>query len=74
MVGVGGEGFMKEYKSNLTEAEYQGRKVKLNDPFRTPKANKDYGVYVSNDTSDITLVRSSNNNMQESKSLPPGNK
>ena len=62
------------FASFITEAEYQGRKVKLNDPFRTPKANKEYGVYVRNDNSDVTLVRFGDNYMQEGTNLPPPNK
>jgi len=33
----------------LEEAEYQGKKVTLNDPFRTPSGPKKYSVYVKND-------------------------
>ena len=30
-------------------AEYQGKKVSLNKPFRTPKEKKKFAVYVKND-------------------------
>ena len=30
----------------ILEAEYKGRKVKLNDPFRTPDGPKKFAVYV----------------------------
>ena len=33
-------------QEGIQEAEYQGRKVKLNDPFRTPDGPKKFGVYV----------------------------
>ena len=31
-------------------AEYKGRKVKLNKPFRTPGQRKKFGVYVKNNS------------------------
>ena len=37
-------------KLEIVESEYQGRKVKLNDPFRLPSgSNKKFGVYVKNE-------------------------
>jgi len=39
------------------EAEYEGRKVKLNDPFRLPSGSKKkFGVYVKNDKGNIVKV------------------
>lgn len=38
-------GWMK-WPMALTEAEYQGRKVELNKPFRTPDGPKKFSVYV----------------------------
>ena len=40
---------MKSYKEFVIEAEYQGKKVKLNDPFRTPDGPKKFSVYVKNE-------------------------
>lgn len=40
----------------ITEAEYQGRKVKLNDPMRTPSGPKKFAVYVKNDKGNIVKV------------------
>lgn len=37
-------------------AEYQGRKVKLNDPFRTPSGPKKFSVYVKNDKGNVVKV------------------
>lgn len=37
----------------LKEAEYQGRKVTLNDPFRTPDGPKKFAVYVKNDNGNV---------------------
>jgi hypothetical protein len=41
----------------LESAVYQGKKVKLNKPFRTPSGPKKFGVYVRNDKGNIILVR-----------------
>jgi hypothetical protein len=40
------------------EAEYQGRKVKLNDPIRTSEdPTKKFKVYVKNDKGNVVVVR-----------------
>lgn len=38
------------------EAEHEGRKVKLNKPFRTPGGPKKFGVYVRNDKGNVVKV------------------
>lgn len=38
-------------------AEYQGRKVTLNKPFRTPDAKKKFAVYVRNKQGKVIIVR-----------------
>jgi hypothetical protein len=38
-------------------AEYQGRKVTLNKPFRTPDAKKKFAVYVKNKQGKVIIVR-----------------
>ena len=41
----------------ITEAEYQGKKVKLNDPFRLPSgSNSKFGVYVKNEKGNVVKV------------------
>lgn len=41
----------------IEEAEYQGRKVKLNDPFRLPTgSDKKFAVYVKNDKGNVVKV------------------
>lgn len=40
----------------VEESEYQGRKVKLNDPFRTPDGPKKFSVYVKNDKGNVVKV------------------
>ena len=43
--------------SHLTAAEYQGRKVTLNKPFRTPDAKKKFAVYIRNNHGKVIIVR-----------------
>jgi len=39
------------------DAEYEGRKVSLNSPFRTPKESKKFAVYVKNSKGNVVKVR-----------------
>jgi hypothetical protein len=49
----------------ITAAEYQGKKVTLDKPFRMPKGNsKKFGVYTKNDKSNVVLVRFGDPNME----------
>lgn len=43
--------------SHIVAAEYQGRKVTLNKPFRTPDAKKKFAVYVRNKQGKVVIVR-----------------
>ena len=47
----------KEYTADLTEAEYQGKTVTLNKPFRTPGESKKFAVYVKNSDGNVVVVR-----------------
>lgn len=38
-------------------AEYQGRKVTLNKPFRTPSGPKKFAVYTKNESGNVVIVR-----------------
>jgi hypothetical protein len=51
-------------------AEYQGRKVKLNKPFRTPDASKEKAVYVKNDKGNVVLVRFGDKKMKNRSNDP----
>jgi len=60
----------------LSEAEYRGRKVNLNSPFRTPGGPKKFSVYVKNKTGNVIKVsfgdpnlRVRNNNPKAAKSF-----
>ena len=41
----------------LTESEYEGKKVELNKPFRTPSEKKKFAVYVKNSEGRVVVVR-----------------
>jgi len=51
-------------------AEYQGRKVTLNKPFRTPDGPKKSAVYVKNDKGKVVIVRFGDKNMKIKKNIP----
>lgn len=47
-----------------TYGEYQGRRVRLNSPFRTPGESKAKAVYVRNDEGNVVIVRFGDPNMR----------
>lgn len=51
-------------------AEYQGRKVTLNKPFRTPDGPKKSAVYVKNQSGKVVIVRFGDKNMSIKKNIP----
>lgn len=54
----------------FTAAEYQGRTVKLNKPFRTPKEKKKFAVYVKNPAGKVIIVRFGDPNMEIKRDDP----
>lgn len=54
----------------LTAAEYQGKKVQLNKPFRTPDGPKKFSVYVKNDKGNVVKVNFGDPNMKIKKNIP----
>lgn len=46
------------------ESEYQGKKVTLNKPFRTPDGPKKFSVYVKNDKGNVVKVNFGDPNME----------
>ena len=55
----------------IMEAEYQGKKVKLNDPIRTSEnPNKKFKVYVKNDQGKVVVVRFGDPNMAINRDDP----
>lgn len=57
----------------VEEAEYQGKKVKLNKPFRTPGGPKKFAVYTRNDKDNVVKVTFGDPNMSI-KSFSPERK
>lgn len=55
----------------VEEAEYQGKKVKLNDPMRTSEnPNKKFKVYVRNGEGNVVVVRFGDPNMEIKRDDP----
>ncbi len=54
----------------FTAAEYQGRKVTLNKPFRTPKESKKFAVYTKNESGKVVIVRFGDPNMEIKRDDP----
>ncbi len=51
-------------------AEYQGKKVKLGKPFKTPGGPKKSAVYVKNGSGKVVIVRFGDPNMKIKKNIP----
>ena len=62
------DGVMLVYKGKA--AEYQGRKVTLNKPFRTPDGPKKFAVYTKNGSGKVVIVRFGDPNMEIKKDNP----
>lgn len=60
----------KEAWERAQGAEYQGRKVTLNKPFRTPGGPKKSAVYVKNESGNVVIVRFGDPNMKIKKNIP----
>ena len=54
----------------IIASEYQGRKVTLNKPFRTPDGPKKFSVYVTNDKGNVVKVNFGDPNMEIKKDIP----
>lgn len=54
----------------LVAAEFQGRKVTLNKPFRTPDGPKKFAVYTKNEKGNVVIVRFGDPNMEIKKDIP----
>ncbi|MEY4334639.1 MAG: Pelagibacter phage [Bacteroidota bacterium] len=51
-------------------SEYQGKKVTLNKPFRTPDGPKKFSVYVKNEKGNVVKVNFGDPNMEIKKDIP----
>ena len=62
---------VNEWGQVVQEAEYQGREVKLNDPFRLPSgSDKKFGVYVKNEKGNVVKVTFGDPNMEIKRDDP----
>ena len=70
--GCGGEVVAYEEwgEEDVTAAEYQGRSVTLNKPFRTSGGPKKFGVYTRNEKGNVVLVRFGDPNMEIKRDDP----
>lgn len=57
-------------EERLEEAEYQGRKVTLNKPFRTPDGPKKFSVYTKNEKGNVVKVNFGDPNMEIKRDDP----
>lgn len=55
---------------DVIAAEYQGRSVTLNKPFRTKGASKKFGVYTKNGSGNVVIVRFGDPNMEIKRDDP----
>jgi hypothetical protein len=58
------------YVGKAKASEYQGKKVKLNKPFRTPDGPKKFSVYVKNEKGNVVKVNFGDPNMKIKKNIP----
>jgi hypothetical protein len=58
----------------IEEAEYQGKKVTLNDPIRTSGESKKFKVYVKNDKGNVVVVRFGDPDMEIRRDNPEARK
>jgi hypothetical protein len=59
-----------EDKLTVEAAEYKGKKVDLNKPFRTPGGPKKFSVYVKNDKGNVVKVNFGDSNMEIKRDDP----
>ena len=55
---------------DIQEAEYDGRKVELNKPFRTPGGPKKFAVYVKNEKGNVIKLGFGDPNMEIKRDDP----
>jgi hypothetical protein len=64
------DGRYLRYEGEAKSAEYQGRKVTLNKPFRTSNGPKKFAVYTKNESGNVVIVRFGDPNMKIKKNIP----
>ena len=60
----------EQWQEICQAAEYQGRKVTLNKPFRTPDGPKKFSVYVKNEKGNVVKVNFGDPNMEIKRDNP----
>lgn len=65
-----GNELYEDWNEEVSEAEYKGRKIKLNKPFLTPDGPKKRAVYVKNDKGNIVKVNFGDPNMNIKRNIP----
>ena len=73
MPGKDMEEFQNWYESHqeaVEAAEYQGRTVKLNKPFRTPDGPKKFSVYTKNEKGNVVKVNFGDPDMENKRDDP----
>lgn len=63
-----------EMCEDACDAEYKGKKVTLNKPFKTPGESKKYAVYVQNKNGNVQIVRFGDPNMEIRRDNPQARK
>jgi len=66
--------FEVEDDEMVNEAEYRGRKVKLNSPFRTSGGGKKFAVYVKSPSGNVKIVRFGDPNLRVRNNNPGARK
>ena len=64
------DGRYLRYEGEAKAAEYHGRKVTLNKPFRTSDGPKKFAVYTKNESGNVVIVRFGDPNMKIKKNIP----
>jgi hypothetical protein len=59
-----------DWEQIVNEADYQGKTVKMNDPFRTPDGPKKFGVYTMGPNGNVVVVRFGDPNMEIKRDDP----
>ena len=59
-----------DWEQIVNEAEYQGKTVKMNDPFRTSDGPKKFGVYTMGPNGNVVIVRFGDPNMEIKRDDP----
>ncbi len=65
-----GNELYEDWGEEVSEAEYKGRKIKLNKPFLTPDGPKKRAVYVKNDKGNIVKLNFGDPNMSIKRNIP----